>query len=246
VDADPADDLRLLNLHVESVFALAASGRILRQGPPDNAEGPRLFFGGCAGGNVLRLRHDVGAPVARTARALADVEPPWTDPAVEPGCLPALADLLDAPAKRAPALIYRLPHGLILAAVTTIVRSGTAAGDQLLARLAEDGMPAHLVEAGFVGLDDFWEPWCAALVEGRIAALAFAARNGARALDVGVHTFPGYRGQGLATAVTAAWSSLPDLADRALFYSTHTTNRSSRRVAARLGLRRFGLSVSVF
>ncbi len=77
------------------------------------------------------------------------------------------------------------------------------------------------------------------------AAVAFAARLGAQGADVGVYTFPAFRGRGLAVAVTTVWSSLPALSDRALFYSTHRTNASSRRVAERLGLRRVGLSLRV-
>jgi len=162
-----AGDLALLGRHIESRFSLSSTRRILREGPPDNAEGPRCFF------------------------------------------------------------------------------AGATEGERLLQGLARDGMAPHLVKAGFVGLGDFWEPWCVALIAGEIAAMAFAARIGPFGADVGVYTFPGFRGRGLAAAVTAAWSSLPELADRTLFYSTHLANRSSRRVIERLGLRRIGLSLSI-
>jgi RimJ/RimL family protein N-acetyltransferase len=243
-----SDDLALLRIHLESMFALSDSGRILREGPPDNSPGPRLCLAGCAGGNIVRLRHDVSDEIAREAAALAGVKPHWSDPSVAPRCLDALVKLLwaDAPAETAtPALIYRLPNGLAYDAGATIIRGDEADGEQLLARFSRQGMPAHLIEAGFTGLDDFWEPWCAAMEGGEIAAMAFAARLGARGADVGVYSFPGFRGRGLAAAVTASWSSLPSLQDRALFYSTHTTNRSSQRVAARLGLRRIGVSVRI-
>jgi predicted GNAT family acetyltransferase len=107
-------------------------------------------------------------------------------------------------------------------------------------------MPLHLVEAGFATLEDFWAPWCAATVDGVIAALCFAARIGPRGLEAGVYTFAAFRGQGLAAAVTAAWSSLPELADKALFYSTSLDNHSSQRVAKRLGLRRFAISLALY
>jgi predicted GNAT family acetyltransferase len=58
-------------------------------------------------------------------------------------------------------------------------------------------------------------------------------------------TVPEFRARGFAAAAPAAWSRLPSLAGRALFYSTQTTNLSSQRVTARLGLRLIGGSVSL-
>jgi hypothetical protein len=49
----------------------------------------------------------------------------------------------------------------------------------------------------------------------------------------------------LAAAVTAKWSSHPELASRELFYSTTVANTSSQRVAARLGLQHLAIGLSV-
>ena len=115
----------------------------------------------------------------------------------------------------------------------------------MLAQLADRGLPQSMLDAGFRGIGDFWEPWCVALADGEIASIAFAARLGPVGAEAGVYTFPGFRAQGFAAAVTASWSSLPSLDGRALFYSTARSNRSSRRVAARLGLRLIGASVRI-
>ena len=48
-----------------------------------------------------------------------------------------------------------------------------------------------------------------------------------------------------AAAVTAAWSRLPSLQTRTLFYSTDSDNRASRRVASRLGLTLRGTTLRV-
>ncbi len=247
-DPDPAEDLRLLLIHIKTMFAMSRAGRMMRESAPDNSSAPRLFFAGCSGGNVVRVRDDVSDRTARSALELARAEPPWSDPETPPRCLTDLVRLLarDAPAEPAdPALIYQLPNATIYDAGAHIVSGDTAEGRHLLTHFGEDGMPPYLVGAGFVGLDDFWEPWVAAMEGGGIAAMAFAARIGARSMEVGVHTFPGFRGRGLAAAVTARWSSLPRLADHTLFYSTSRTNRSSQRVALRLGLRRFGVSIRI-
>ena len=246
--SDPAQDLRLLDTYAAARFALSSADRIVRESEPDNSAGPRLFLAGCAAGNIIRLRHDVDDEIAAKTLAMAKNEPPWSDPAVTPRCLDALIELLpqeSPPNTAVPALIYQLPNDLTYSVGATIVRSDGVDGGRLVSRLALEGMPPHLVEAGFVSLGDFWEPWCAAMVGDEIGAMAFAARIGDESLEVGVYTFPGFRGRGLAAAVTANWSSLPSLAARTLFYSTSTTNRSSQRVAERLGLRRFGVSLSI-
>ena len=131
------------------------------------------------------------------------------------------------------------PPGLL------VVGSGTAAGDELLGRLESEGMPPGLAGMGFLGTADLWPQWCAVLCGGTVASVAFAARLSPLGAEIGVATASDARGRGLATAVTAAWSAHPDLAGRARFYTTAEENRSSRRVAARLGLRLLGPTISV-
>jgi hypothetical protein len=197
---------------------------------------------------MSRGGHDVGGAIARDIIALVNDEPPWPDPAVQPSCLLGLTRLLsrEAPIEAVSrGIIYRLPNGPAGECSADLISGDEPEGRALAARLARDGMPQAVTGAGFLGVDDFWPPWCVALEAGHIAAVAFAARLGAIAAEVGVYTFPGYRGRGLAAAVTARWSSLPALGDRRLFYSTQTTNRSSQRVADRLGLARLGATLAL-
>jgi hypothetical protein len=244
----PAGAMELLALDAAATFARSGTGRILHENDPDRSPGPRLFLAGCPGGNLVRLRLDVGEAVGVRIRALVAAAPPWNDPDLRPACLPELADLLsrDRPAEvMGSAVIHALPRGLAYVTDARIVRGDTEDGARLLARLARDGMPPALMEAGFVGVGDFWAPWCVALEGGEIAAMAFAARTGRLGMSIGVYTFPGFRGRGLAAAVTAAWANLPGLAGRALFYSALWENASSLRVIERLGLPRVGVSVRI-
>lgn len=225
-----------------ATFGLTGEGRIAFENEPQPSPGPRLFVAGCAGGQVVLARQDVDEAVAARARALAAT--PWSDLDAPHPRLDDLAALFPG-GEVSRALIYRLPRGVAFEAQAAFVESETVEGDRLLARLARDGVPPHLVEAGFVGLEDFWTPWCVALAGGEIAAMAFAARLGEQGAEIGVYTFPGYRGRGLGAAVTARWAALPELAGRALFYSTLTDNISSQKVAARLGLPRLGSSFRI-
>ncbi|WP_340645288.1 GNAT family N-acetyltransferase [Phenylobacterium sp.] len=240
--------MEALAADIATIFGLSEDGAIAFENEPGQPPGPRLFLAGCREGNRVVLRHDVGDDTARAIAALVARERPWFDPQTDPACL---EDILARLGREAPvesvsrSLIYRLPHALPHDPAVRMVRGDTAEGVAWLAHLAETGMPQHLLDAGFLGPGDFWDPWVVALEGDDIAAMAFAARIGSRAAETGVYTFPGYRGRGLAAAVTAAWSGLAGLADRPLFYSTQTTNLSSQRVAARLGLPVFGAGVRV-
>jgi hypothetical protein len=169
-------------------FVLTDAGRILRENDPDRSSGPRLAMLGCADGNLAFVRHDVPEEVAAAVVREVAQAPPWFEADTLPACAEALAQQLAPVTSVEPSLVFALPRDTS-AADERIVRSGTVEGEALLAGLARDGMPAHLVEAGFVGLGDFWAPWCVRLDDGEIAAIAFVSRLGAAAAEVGVYTF---------------------------------------------------------
>jgi len=242
------DDLQLLHVDVAAMFVMSASERIERSNDPDCSPGPRVYFSGCPHGNIVCVRADLDDQTALRLLAIGEQEPPWRDPDVLPQCLGKFIDVLstDQPvATVAPHVIYRLPNQLRYEHSATIVQGDSAEGAAMLARFAERGLPQPMLAAGFKGVGDFWEPWCVAVEREEIAAIAFAARLGHSGAEVGVYTFPNFRARGFAAAVTASWSSMPSLVGRALFYSTARSNRSSQRVAARLGLRMIGASVSI-
>ena len=82
-----------------------------------------------------------------------------------------------------------------------------------------------------------------ATVDGRAVSICHTPSHlTERGAECGVWTHPDFRGQRHAPAVTAAWASVLAPSGRYLFYSTEADNRSSQRVAARLGLRLIGWS----
>jgi RimJ/RimL family protein N-acetyltransferase len=89
-------------------------------------------------------------------------------------------------------------------------------------------------------LDGGLGAWVMAIHGERVISICHSPVANASAADAGVWTHPEFRGQGHAAAVAAAWAALMRASGRVLFYSTSRTNRSSQRVAARLGLRRIG------
>jgi GNAT superfamily N-acetyltransferase len=84
-------------------------------------------------------------------------------------------------------------------------------------------------------------PWAMLADDKRVVTICHSPRESATGVEAGVWTEPDYRGQGHAAAATAAWANLmTDGRRRHLFYSTSQENRSSQRVAERLGLHELG------
>lgn len=223
---------RLLELEAETRFALD-HGRIASEGPPDLAPGPLIFM---AGGR-LWLAEALESSLAQALNLLARDEPPLI-----PGRPPAGAErylsLLAAygPIRAHGGLSFLLPQALPAPGDAQTVASDSAAAQAIEGRLARDGMPPELLALNFRSVADLWPPYCLVMEDGRIAALAFTARLGARGAELGLVTLPEARGRGLAAQAVAGWSALAELRGRTLFYSTSAGNRASMRVAAKLGL----------
>ncbi len=55
----------LLSSMLATDFVMTESGRLLCDNGPNRAPAPGLYITGCESGNLVRLRHDVGAATAR-------------------------------------------------------------------------------------------------------------------------------------------------------------------------------------
>jgi hypothetical protein len=241
-----ADALRLLEINAATGFITAPSGRIERQSDPDRSQAPRMVLAGCEAGNIVRLRADVSAEVAAKITAVVAREPPFDKLGAVPRFLEKYRELLSIEANvpdSAFGQIHLLAHDMKVAHEASLVRQGSAKGAKLFATLGRHGVPKSLKDAGFADISHFWEPWCVAMQGDEIAAIAFAARLGETGAELGVTTMPEFRGRRFAAAVTACWTSLPQLKDKTLFYSTTRDNLASQRVIAQLGLPFIGVSV---
>ena len=114
-----------------------------------------------------------------------------------------------------------------------------------------DGPRAILVSAGnrsmlqphFDWAIEEWDgiqPVTVALEEGVAVAICHSPATSDGASEAGVFTIEAARGRGYAVDVVAAWAHAVREAGRLPMYSTEWTNAASRRVAAKLGLERYG------
>ncbi len=237
-------DTAWLDLDYRTLFRLDENRRIERENDPDRSPGPNFWLAGSAEGNMFGISADVSDRVAAELEGLASTEPTFAHPAM-PRHLDRYLEML-ASTRHNFGLIYELPRGLSFASPARIIDSESEAGRNLLQSFAANGTPTGLAEVGFHDKQDFWSPWCVAVINGDIVSIAFAARLSDVGAEVGVTTMKAFRGQGFGAAVTAAWTQLPSLQDRTLFYSTDRANLSSQRVAARLGLNQRGTTLRVY
>ncbi|HEM7878049.1 GNAT family N-acetyltransferase [Burkholderia contaminans] len=235
-----------LDIDYRTLFCLHPDRRIERENDPDRSPAPRFWLGRCADGNLAGVRADVPPPVADALARLASSEPPLSGP-MHPAHLERYLALLAPVPHWNIGLVYPLPHALDfdIDARVALIDGDSDAGRHLLHALSTRGMPGGLFSMGFRSVADLWAPWCAAVVDEEITSVAFAARLSDVGAELGLATAPAFRGRGLAAAVTAAWTRLPSLRTRTLFYSTDSDNRASQRVASRLGLTLRGTTLRV-
>ncbi len=231
VGLPPAQAARLAAIELATRFTLDARGAILTESPPDLSPGPLLHVA-AAEPRVIAFGHSLSEDIQGQ---LAGILAQTVDPVLQVAeCLEAMSALGSVILSEG--LSFLLLPQSPAPCPANLVRWGTPEGSALEARFAAAGMPASLADQGFRSVADLWPPWCAAIVEGEVASLAFSSRLTPSGAELGLITLPGYRGNGLAGAATAGWSALPALQGRTLFYSTARSNLASQRVAAKLRL----------
>lgn len=194
----------------------------------------------CASGQALWIGAEVPAPIADQleaafARSALPRDPTEAPPALE-GCARILETTAGALARGA-GPSYLIPPGTAVASEVVVERSDRPLPAGLRAANPGNWDPVEWGEL----LDGRLGPWT--LVMAGAQAVSICHTPGAmtaRAAECGVWTAPGFRGRGLAAATAAAWVPLVRAPGRWLYYSTDADNRSSQRVAERLGLRLLG------
>ncbi len=146
------EDHDLLALEASVLFVMSDSGRVVCENSSDRSAAPRLSLAGCASLNIVRVRDDVDEKTSQAIESLAATEPALREPESTPVHIDEYVELLaaEAPVEDfGSGLIWTFPERLAYEHSATLVASDTAEGYRLLARLAEEGMPAALVAAGF-------------------------------------------------------------------------------------------------
>lgn len=161
----------------------------------------------------------------------------WTCVNVDRGVVPDLEALIGSAVGKDIRLLedlYHVAESLVPAIDHPSVRVLTPADVTLLrdARsvvLSEDwvfGSPERLLAEGIAA---------AAVIDGRIVAIAHTGARSANYADIGVHTLEPWRRQGLSTAAASAVARAVQAAGQTPVWSCGETNTASRAIARRLG-----------
>jgi RimJ/RimL family protein N-acetyltransferase len=235
-------DIDLLRIEIETLYATDERGRLLESREPEPGSAPHLVVAVARDGWTSAIGRAVPDRVASDLEAAMRRDPPRGEPAQRPECMERCEELLRSAMGEtsvAAGPSYLMAGEVSPTSAATILRSdcdGAAAKVQLQPPAASgwrlDEWTALI--GGELG------PWAMGAIDGGVVSICHCARLTDRAAEAGVWTAPGHRGQGHAAAATAAWTSIMRPGGRLLFYSTSADNRSSQRVAARLGLRPIG------
>ncbi|SEG85348.1 Acetyltransferase (GNAT) domain-containing protein [Nonomuraea solani] len=227
----PPRDIDLIGVELGVIWRLDERGRL--PGPED------VVIGVAADGMIAAVSRDVPAPLADR---LLDLIARAT-PAAPPGDRPP------AVLERCRALLGG--EGVTVSGGPSYLVSPPVRFDAGVEVLCS-GDPADVRRARPLPRPEGWEPeewetligggegapWAMVVENGQMVALCHTARLTPAGAEAGTWTSPSHRGRGYAAATTAAWAGhLPGIH---VFYSTSAGNHSSRRVAARLGLRPLG------
>ncbi|MCK9519143.1 MAG: GNAT family N-acetyltransferase [Dehalococcoidia bacterium] len=233
-------DSDLLAVEMDVLWSRDCRGRLLadtRHGHP----APHLVLAVTRHSLQVAVGARLPGRLATTLTRLAGNARPPLVPSVAPRGLESALALLRqeaGPVEVAAGTSYFVPGAPQFDAPATILRSGltNVAGLRSRAPVAAGWTAAEwdALLAGELG------PWAMAERDGQVLSICHSARLTSPGAEAGVWTNPGARGQGLASAVTAAWAGLFEPPRPFLFYSTSAGNHSSQRVASRLGLRQIG------
>jgi hypothetical protein len=199
----------------------------VRDNEPDGAPSGRFFLGRTAAGNVWCVGSGVPGALAAELDALGRREPVTADWREPPRCRAAVVELLGSAAGEWRGPAYVVPADTAVGGPTVLV-------DEANAAVLGEGFGDLAAE-----LRGRW-PCLAVVEDGPALSVCFSARVGVGACEAGVETRPEQRGRGLAGIAVAAWAGEVRRSGRAPLYSTSWENRSSRRVAEKLGMRLYG------
>ena len=181
-------------------------------------------------GNSWLLRHDLPAEIASELEQALAGEPVMADFERTPPNFALVRNVLTRQAP--PAREYRGPAFAFPDALPHVEAAETVAQPD------DPRFQGAFAWVRTAGVRE--QPIAARYADGVAVAVCHSARSSARAAEAGVETDLSHRGQGHATAVTAAWAAAVRSEGRVPLYSTWWENGASLAVARRLGLILYG------
>lgn len=210
-------------------------------GTGDRVDGlPGIRFVETATAKALHIGSGVPPGLAKVLEVTCEGASTVSDPTAVPPAIAACERLLVAEGwnvQRDADVVYLIESGACFDTRAAIVRSDRPVPRWMRAANPGNWEPVEWDEL----LDGCLGPWAMVAHGQRIVSLCHTPIPlTEHAAECGAWTDPEFRGRGHAAATTARWAELLRPSGRHLFYGADLENRSSHRVAQRLGLRRLG------
>lgn len=230
-------DRARLDLDVRTLFTHDAGDRLVARNEPSARPAARFFLGWTRDALLWRARHDVPAALVEHLAGLVAGCPVPAALEELPICLPAIRAALGEITDEYSGPEYTFPAepAALAPLVGAEVIALSAANAHLLARWLPEWIPDTAYPF----------PIAAVTVDGDAVAICGCARTPGRATSAGIETHADFRGRGYAVHATAAWARAVVAQGITPLYGHSWANAASQRVAAKLGLVRFGAAISL-
>ena len=220
----------MLKVHLETMFVLDASGRILSTREPQARSGPVFFLTRSPVECIWAIRSDVSDMVAEELNRLAREEPPISDFRAAPLHSERYKSLIRGTVHSGPAFMF--PQTIARPQNVVLIED-----EQLLDRHFDGWIPGE-IRAGRA-------PVMAVIDDGYPVSVCFCARRSNVAAEAGVETSPIFRGRGFGPRVTAAWALAVRASGFIPLYSTGWPNKASLALARKSGLEIYAADWSI-
>ena len=220
----------LVKLQLETLFVIDLGGRIRSTREPTATSGPLFMLIRGMFNCMWAVRTDVSNGTTVELNRLAQEELPLSSLREAPLHADRYQSLLGGHVRSGPAFTF--PQTIPQPAGVFLVEN-----EQLLDRHFTGWTPGE-IRAGRA-------PMMVVMDHGIPVSVCFCARRSRVAAEAGVETAAGYRGQGFAPRVTAAWAWAVRASGRIPLYSTDWSNEPSMAVARKLGLEVYAVDWSI-
>ncbi|HJU73521.1 MAG TPA: GNAT family N-acetyltransferase [Gemmatimonadaceae bacterium] len=224
-----------MRIQIETLYTLDAADRLVRVNEPNGKPAPRFFLGRTVEGKVWRFRNDLEPEVVAELEAACMEETDGNE-------------FLDSP-------YGATRYHEVLARSAPITKTWAGPAYTFPDTLADTPDAIRITEANVERLATPLAPWSedvamgrlliGVMHEGEIVSVCGSVRTTSTAHEAGVETAAPLRGRGFAVQPVRAWARAVREMNCIPIYSTSWDNLSSRALAEKLGLIRFGTDLHI-
>jgi RimJ/RimL family protein N-acetyltransferase len=222
-----------MKMHIEALYVHDDQSRLTGSNNWNGGPAPRFFLGRTNQENVWRFRCDLSNDICDGISALCESEPcSISGPPVHEdeyrrilSKQGTIDSIWNGPA-------YWFSEKPITTNSTTLIGQHNSS-------LLNDGLRDWLPDI------PHQQPMHAVIMDDKAVAICASVRISEAAHEAGVETLESHRHKGFALSVVSAWASAVQEQKAIPMYSTSTDNLASQRVAARLGLSKYGVDFHI-